>query len=174
MRDDEKPKSARDAFAFSTEIVPASSAQRDEWPKGLRVLRWLSVLGLVLATVQLFHFIVNRGELGPPITFQGSHALANYVLTVAAVVTGLRWKRRPFVLILFASCVTHSFVTSFYVMSMVSGWNEEQRTTSLSVREVLVRDAPYLLWNLCVIGLALVVLRYLLSNHVRVVGSGAS
>ena len=139
-----------------------------DWPKGLRALRWLTVLGLAIGTVQLFYFIVIRGELGPPITLQGYYTLAAYPLTVAAVVTGFRWQKRGFVLVLFVACVVHTLVTGYFLVSMLSAWSAELSTLDFFPWGQAARDAPYLAWNLCELGIMLAVLRYLLSDHIRV------
>lgn len=138
-------------------------SHRRHWPGPLRAIFWLSVSGLFIGAGQLFFFVVVREDLGPPPTLQGTYAVVAYAANLVIVFAGLRGRRRPFVLATLATALLTSFVTVHFLTETLSGWSDAP------AREV-VRELPYVAWNLAVVVTAVVIVVHLVSTHVVVTG----
>ena len=139
------------------------ASQRRHWPAALRAIFWLSVSGLFIGAGQLFFFVFVREDLGPPPTLQGTYALVAYAMNLAIFVSGLRGRRRPFVLSTLAAALLALFVTTHFLVVTLSGWFDAPRSE-------VVRELPYVAWNLAVVVTAAVIVVHLVSTHVVVTG----
>jgi hypothetical protein len=75
-------------------------ASRNSWPKGLRIVFWVSILGFIITTSQLiYYFLISPN----PELFSGIQGVANFVdygFLVASIIAGLAGQRRLFTILL--------------------------------------------------------------------------
>ncbi len=136
---------------------------RRSWPRGLRALFWASAAGLTIEAAQFYVFGIVQDGLGSPPSLQAMSALVGLLLGIVIVATGFWAMRRAFVLVAYAKAVLWLFVTCVFFVSTLGEWLAFGFSPARFVEQM-----PYLVWNLVIVGIAVVVLRYLVSSQLVV------
>ena len=95
---------------------------RSTWPRGLKLLYWLTVLGLVIGVGQTFYWMFVTREFFPNLTIQGGYVALAWVLGVACVSLGTLGYRRAFSVTLLASAVVDIAFTAFFSLQIFEVW----------------------------------------------------
>jgi hypothetical protein len=95
---------------------------RQSWPRGLKALFWLAVIGLLVGIGQTVYWAVVTQEFFPQLTIQGGYAALALLLTVACVAFGALGYRRPFAVTSLVTAVFHIGVTAFFNLDIFRLW----------------------------------------------------
>lgn len=90
---------------------PRAKVSRRTWPRGLRIIYWLSVSGLVVGIAQIFFWSMTYPKFFRHLTFQGIYAALAFALGLACVIIGALGHRRAF-------AHTVLFVTGFHLSAL--------------------------------------------------------
>jgi hypothetical protein len=98
---------------------------RRTWPKGLRVIFWLGVVGFGGSTGQLIYWILVTSEFFPEVTVQGGYAVIGYALALITVSAGVLSCRRVFTVGALITAVFHLGATIYFNYQILDGWLPE-------------------------------------------------
>ena len=133
------------------------------WPVGLRRVAWLVVAGALIASAQLvYYLVVEPAFLDPAQGLQGTYAVLVCLLYWASVFALLRADQRGFVLGTAALATVSDFATLQLVGASLS------YIVRGRAEATLLRQLPYLAWNLFVLLLFAAVLAYLVRYRLTV------
>jgi hypothetical protein len=140
---------------------------RSTWPRGLRVIYWFAVAGLIVGIAQLFYWIFVTHEFFPQLTLQGGYAIASLVVGTFCVIVGALSRRRAFALSALIATAFHLCMLGYFTFDMVRSWLPDL----VAGRSSLVQDwrayAGLSAWNsFAVLGHVLVAY-YLLRHEFR-------
>lgn len=126
---------------------------------------------MLVATFQVVYFLVGRYPLDPASTTRGTYAAVTHPLLLLAIVAFLRKAYRFFVLGTIVLATVHAFVSLHYLASTVSiiGW---LLSVNSSLGDALVREGPYIAWNLLALTAWVLVAAYLTRSYVLVPAGG--
>jgi hypothetical protein len=143
---------------------------RHSWPRGLKVLFYLTALELVVGVSQTSYWVFITNEFFPQLTIQGGYAASVLLLSVTSVAMGGLGYRRAFAVTSLVTAAINVGFTNFFNLQILS----------ISLPDILAgRWQPLFLWegytptyawNSFVISVNALVCYYLLRFEFRLFG----
>jgi hypothetical protein len=145
---------------------------RDSWPRGLKALFWLAVIGLIFGSVQTVYWAVVTHEFFPQITIQGGYAALALLLAASCVAFGTLGHRRAFAVISLLTAVFNICVAAFFNLDILRFWLPD--IIAVSWQALLSWDINIWIygWNSFEIAVYALICYYLLRYEFRFFGFG--
>jgi hypothetical protein len=140
---------------------------RQTWPRGLKIIFWLGVAGLVVGTGQTLYWLLVTGEFFPQLTFQGVYAAFALLLATICVLFGTLGLRRAFAITSLATAAFHIGVTAYVSLEIFRIWLPDILARQFqSFLSWSVSDWTYA-WNSFEVAIDCVICFYLIRYEIR-------
>ena len=140
---------------------------RRTWSKGLRVVFWLSVLGLVVGVGQTAYWAFVTHEFFPELTAQGLHAAIAFVPGVLCVVAGAFSLRKTFVILSLVTAALYVCVPVYINFGIFAERLQDILGGQWRLFWTLDTNAGIYYWNWICIGVNGAILYYLIRNEIK-------
>src|SRR5688572_24486696 len=134
---------------------------RFDWPRGLRVLFWLSVASAILGTGRITYLAFTEPGAFIKPTLTGVYCTAAFILTWIMVGAGWRGARMAFVASSLIAISIHLFLVAFRSIQMGISILELALGGGLSLPEIEPVMVWHLLWDAVEVGMNLLIGFYL-------------
>jgi hypothetical protein len=141
---------------------------RRSWPKGLRIIFWVTVLGFVIGTGQLlyFFFISHRG-LEYLETYFLVLAFGDYALALAGVIVGFSARRKLFSIFVLLERSLSGAVTFWLTGEMLRIAFPDMISRPFSPKTYVTLIDWYFIWNSIQLGINALIIFYICYHELR-------
>jgi hypothetical protein len=148
-------------------------SSQQSWPRGLRIIFWLTVLGLFLGAGQTAYWLIVTHEFYPGLTVQGAYAAVALALTITCVLLGAVGRRRAFATVCLIIALVHIAVTVYFSWDIFRTSMAEISEGRWQFLQAWDANSSTYVWNSMAIGSNAVICYYLVRNEFRWFGVSA-